>query len=395
MERKDRDLMKTNALRLKISLFTLVFTSLCLPGSRALAEQRPEVDSAMKKFFTAMLNLQPFAQSEEKFRDPANREVISQDLATLAGLKHVFPKKMAKEEPGIAAIAGIYAESMQDIADRFKAGNLDYVRHRVRTLPEFCLSCHTRVQSDRDFLDVEDRVDQFQGTPFQKAELLAATRQFDKATTALLAVLDGKPKGEMGFLEYTRALRYFLYLTVRVKADPELTVRTLDRLSKRRDLPEYDQRLVAGYLKDADFWRKHPTAGRDLSGEVLVKRAKELVERANSLQLFATDESGDISYLRATGYLHQALDHDPTAKYRGEALYLLGITYHSLEEPVLWQLDTMYLQACVRENPHTPIARDCYGKYASIIYFGYTGSAGTDIPEDELKKLGNLRQISQ
>ncbi len=387
--------MKTDMTRLNISLWTAVLATLLGWGLKAVAEERPEVDPAMRKFFTAMLNLQPFAQSEERFSDPANRDVIQQDLNTLAGLKHVFPKKMTKEEPGIAAIAGIYADSIQDIAERFKSGKLEYVRHRIRTLPEFCLSCHTRVQTDRDFLDVEDRVDQFQGTSFQRAELLAATRQFDKAIAAFTAILDGKPKDEMGFLEYTRALRHFLYLTVRVKADPELTYRTLDHLSGRKDLPEYDQRLIAGYLKDAEFWRKHPIATSGIGGEALVKHAKELVERANSLQLFSTDESADISYLRATSYLHQALNLDPTAKYRGEALYLLGITYHDLEEPVLWQIDTMYLEACVQENPHTPIARSCYGKYASILYFGYTGSAGTDIPADELKKLGGLRTLSQ
>jgi hypothetical protein len=49
----------------------------------------------------------------------------------------------------------------------------------------------------------------------------------------------------------------------------------------------------------------------------------------------------------------------------------------------------------VRENPHTPLAKQCYQRYSTKLYFGYSGSGGTFVPGDELKKLGDLRKLSQ
>ena len=80
---------------------------------------------------------------------------------------------------------------------------------------------------------------------------------------------------------------------------------------------------------------------------------------------------------------------------RAEALYLLGMAYQVLEDPMLWDIDTIYYESCVREKPHSDLAKKCYRRYSDKIYFGYTGSGGTYIPESELKKLVEMRKLAQ
>jgi hypothetical protein len=57
----------------------------------------------------------------------------------------------------------------------------------------------------------------------------------------------------------------------------------------------------------------------------------------------------------------------------------------------------LYYEACVRELPHSSLAKRCYERYEQSVYVGYTGSGGTNIPDElqvilsELKKLASVK----
>lgn len=375
--------------QLIILLSVLVFTSVLF------AKARPELVSTMQQMFTSLLNLQPFLVSPERFRNPKNREIIQKDLTQLAKLKHVFPKSMKNEEPGLYAISQMFHGYLEDARDRYKAGDYDYARHRMRTVTAFCFSCHSRIPSEKNFEDLQKRVESSQLTPFEKADVFAATRQFDKALKAYTDILTTGPTEGMGIVEFTRSLRRALSITVRVKQNPKETLDLIENITKRKDLPEFVQRMAQQWKKDAQYWMEEKENTKKLNPEDLIKKAQNLIERASSLQAFPADENGDISFLRASNYLHEALDDNPESKYRGEALYLLGVAYSALQDPTVWDLDRLYFESCVREAPHTDLAKKCYRRYSDKIYMGYTGSAGTFVPEDELKRLEELRKLAE
>lgn len=386
-----------------IRKFVLVSALLGVPGLSALGEdkaaevaEKAAVSAVMRKNFEALMNLQQYAASPEKFSDPANRGEIQKNLDAMSGLKHVFPKQMANEEPGLAAISTMFSEYLQDIQKAFKSGSSgNFVRNRVRTMTGFCLSCHTRVSSDKNFEDVNKRVASMELTPFQRAEFFAATRQFDKALEAFEKIISTVPEGEFALLEFGHSVRNMLSITIRVKQDPKATYFLLEKLAGRKDVPEYFQRYIAQWKRDVAEWMKERKAAKSESAQALMTRATRLMDRAAKAQLFAVDPAGDVSYLRATNYLHEALQKDPKGKFRGEALYRLGICYDSLHDPLLWALDSLYFEACVREFPHTEVSKKCYKRYATKLYFGYSGSGGTFVPEDELEKLGELRKLAE
>jgi len=373
---------------------TVVYLGLVLSVVGAYAKERPEVKSSMQQMFNSLLNLQPFLASPEKFSNPKNSEIIRKDLNRLATFKHVFPKDMKSEEPGIFTISRMFHETIEDARERFKKGNYDYSRHRLRTATAFCFNCHSRVPSEKNFEDLQKRVEASQLTPFEKADVFAATRQFDKALKSYTDILAVAPKTTMDVVEYTRSLRRALSITVRVKQNPKETLELIDSVAQRKDLPEFILRLAQQWQKDAQYWLDDKSSAKKMTPEELVEKANKLIERAETLQSFPADENGDISYLRASNYLHESLDESPQNKSRIEALYLLGVAYSALQDPTLWDLDRLYFESCIREAPHTEYAKKCYQRYSEKVYMGYTGSAGTFIPDDEQRRLEELRKLS-
>ena len=379
---------------MKRTYFLLIAASVFISSSVVFSKPRPEVKGSMQQMFTSLLNLQPFLASPEKFRSPKNSEIIRKDLNRLAQFRHIFPQEAKNQEPGLYTISRMFHEYIQDARDRFKAGSYEYSRHRLRTATSFCFSCHSRVPSEQNYQDLEKRVESSQLTPFEKADVFAATRQFDKALKSYTDILSAVPSTSLGIVEYTRSLRRALSITVRVKQNPKETLDLIDSVAQRKELPEFVLRLAQQWRKDAQFWMEEKETKKKLSPEELVQKAQKLISRAVLLQTFPADENGDISYLRASNYLHEALEEAPQSQSRVEALYLLGVAYSALQDPTLWDLDRLYFESCIREAPHTDLSRKCFHRYADKVYMGYTGSAGTFIPQDEQKRLEELRKLS-
>lgn len=360
------------------------------------AEDAADLKTTMNKNFEALMNLQPFAADQNAFSDPKNKEAIQRNLDALSGLQHVFPQKMADQEPGLAAISLLFSNYVSDIKKSFANGaNGGYVRNEVRTMTGYCLSCHTRVATDRVFTDVASKVDAASLTDFDRAEFYAATRQFDKAAAAFEKIITDAPSGELAYIVLGRGIRELLSITVRVKQDPQATLKILEKLRARDDLPEFFTRYLGEWIKDVKSWQQETKKPADMKPAELIAKAKSLIDQAASRQLFQLDPTADVNYLRATSYIHEALQREPKGKFRAQALYLLGVCYDALQDPLLWALDSLYFEQCIREFPHTEPARKCYTRYAAKLYFGYSGSGGTYVPEDELKKLAELRKLSQ
>jgi tetratricopeptide (TPR) repeat protein len=374
---------------------TTILMFLSLPSILS-AEEPADLKATMKKNFDALMNLQPYVADPNAFSDPKNRDAIQKNLDSMSGLKHVFPLKMSEQEPGLAAISSLFSDYLRDIQKSFRNGaNGSFLRNQIRTMTGFCLSCHTRVSADQSFTDAQHKVDTASLTEFQRAEFYAATRQFDKALAAFEKIIAKTPPGDFGYIEFGRTVREALSIAIRVKQDVDVTSELLNKLARREDLPDFFKRYVAVWKEDVAKWKREKKSPKAMTSNELMAKAVALVDHAKKRQLFPVDPAGDINYLRATNYIHEAMQKEPKGAFRGEALYLLGSCYDSLQDPLLWALDSLYFEACVREFPHTDVSKKCYRRYAAKLYFGYSGSGGTFVPEDEIKKLTELQKLSQ
>ena len=197
---------------------------------------------SMRDAFEALVRLQGVASSPAALRDPKNAPTVSADLKKLASLPHLFPADTKSQEPATAALAALFTRYIEETRQRFDARETDAVALRVRTLTGLCFSCHTRERAPVDFADTQKRLDALGLTGLPRAQLLAATRQFDEALVEYQLLLDQPPKNERGMLEYTRALQDTMAVLVRVKDDAPATLALLDKLLAKAELPPRSSR---------------------------------------------------------------------------------------------------------------------------------------------------------
>lgn len=364
------------------------------------AGARPAADAGvtaatMHEMFDALLTLQPLTATPAAVRDPKNAKAISAGLTKLAGLEHAFPPDPKQQEPATAALSSMFSRYANETKRRFDAQDTDAIGLRVRTLTSLCFTCHSRERAPADFADVQKRIEALPLSGLERAQVLAATRQFDAALAEYSKLLDGKPANERGLLEYARALQDTMAILVRVKDDAAATAALLDKLSARTDLPPFMRGTVDAWKKDVAAWRNEKFDALKAPPDKLFRRAQELVQKANGLRTFMPNERMDVPFLRAAGYLNLALGKNPQLKTRGEALFLLGVCAGALKSPLLWDVDLLFFETCVRENPKSMLARRCYSQLSDRVYLGYTGSAGTNVPDDELARLAELRALAE
>lgn len=308
------------------------------------------------------------------------KEEISAQLEKLEAVPHAFNSPRLKQEPGLAAVASLFKGYVGTTRARLDAGEVDTVGFRVRTMAGLCFACHTREQAPVDFSDVEQRFESLSLTPLERAQALAATRQFDRAITLYRGVIDDPAAP---WSDVSRAMDDLLIVLVRAKGDAALTTSVLTAVAARKDLPAAEKATVDGWLADAKSWQADGFDANTASADATISRAEALVK-----------QGGDVPMLRAAALLSRALSLKPTHPKRGRALYLLGVSATHVRSTLLWDLDLLYFEACVRENPKKPIAKECYAAFDEQLVAGFSGSGGTRIPPDEQARLEQLKALA-
>jgi len=351
--------------------------------------------AAMRGALEALFGLEPIIANPERLRDPLQADDITRRLDALAGLKHAFPADAKAQEPATAALSGLFSQYALETRRRFTFGDRETVPSRVRTLMSLCFTCHSRERAPADYQDMEKHLEAMKLSPFDKAQYLAATRQFDKAIEVYGVIIAQAAKDERSLLVQARAIKDLLTLLVRVKDDPKATDAFLEGLSKRDDVAPFLKRPVAAWRKDVLAWKKEGFDAQHASAKDLFAKGKALVRQASGPRSYLPDETYDVAYLRASAYLNLALHKNPALPQRGEALFLLGLCAGALKSPLLWDVDLLFFEACIRENPKSALSRRCFTQLSDRLYFGYTGSSGTHLPEDELERLSTLRALAE
>ena len=221
----------------------LLLSALVLAAPDAGSSTTP-TQAVMRGALEALFGLEPIIANPERLRDPLQAEDIGRRLDVLASLQHAFPADAKAQEPATAALSGLFSQYALETRRRFNFGDRQTVPARVRTLMSLCFTCHSRERAPADYQDMEKRLEAMKLSPFDKAQYLAATRQFDKAVDAYGAVIAQPAKDEKAVLLQARAIRELLTLLVRVKDDAKATDAFLEGLSTRADLAPFLKRPV-------------------------------------------------------------------------------------------------------------------------------------------------------
>lgn len=335
--------------------------------------------------------LQPYLASPAAFRAPENRTAIDGALTGLAQVRH----GQDAEEPGVAPMASLFNDELRRARGEFTAGQHDAARIRLRGLTGMCLACHSRTLVTKDFEDLGHLVDALDLAPLEKAELYAATRQFEKARKEWTVGLTTPAKDDSEAFTQAQALRQAVVTLVRSQENPRALLTLLGTQARRTDLPGFTQRSLPRWMSGVLTMQREDVDLGAAPVATLVDRARALLASTRAAEVVVPDDFQLVPNMRAAAMLQAALERDPTGPTRGEALYLLGVATATQAEPTLWQLDSLYLETCIRENPHTALAAKCVDRLGARLSYAYNGFPGGPLPGELAPHIGVLRMMAE
>lgn len=367
----------------------LLCLSLAAPPAALRAsprDQRPMIDA-----MSAVVRLQPYLASPTAFRDPQNAAEIIADLDALSGLRHFFSDVEGRPNE----LATIYARQAMLARREYLEGDQETARIRLRNVSGLCIDCHVTGPRLPELDEAATLVDRLDLSPLERPLFLVLTRQPDRALAEWREALVSPPRNDAEAAEQAEGLRAALSVAVRVKDDPAIAIALLEAQRGRSSVSPTSRRQQERWLAEARRWQQEKVVAATLAPKELVARARALIDATGAAETPVPAVERLVELLRATKYLGDAVAREPRGPWRGEALYLLGVASASTNDPLLWQLESLYLEACVRENPHTALARGCARRLADRTWYAYSARGVESMPPEVAGTVHELAAMAR
>lgn len=366
--------MKTN------KIIILAIASLTLPLALLGAE---EVQNSMQKLLQPLRTLQPYLADEDKFTDSDNADTIEAQIKALRANFHTIetlPSRY-KSQPGFLDNVKNVAELLDDADRRFAEGKTEYAWWRLQRLPTDCFSCHATYKVSNQYSNTA-MIDESLN-PLERARFLLATRQFAEAKTTLVKVLH-----DPSYRMYDdQVLRSLLLVETRISKDPKESIALYRDILTTTQIPTDDSDTVKRWIKGLETWSKSkpvPESQRLATGEKLIR-----IGATRGIEF----QQDDVALLRGTALVHEALESGKlTEAQRRKAIYLLGFAYNHLSQFFTEGWGELYLEKCIEEFPNTQEAKRAYNIYSDKVMDDFTGSSGSNIPDEVKLHLEDLRK---
>ncbi len=335
--------------------------------------------------------IQKYLLSENKFAAKENDAAIKKSLNSITGHLNGMKSGAFANDPALKVNLDLLDSHMKDANQAFQEGKKSFARYMIQSSMQMCIACHTRHKSydfalpDGDLGDLSDA---------DKAQYFFATRQFEKGKELHEKMVAGYPGNGSSLQQVRNSLLSLAVFYARIKSDPLTGAAYFDKQAKRSDLPKYMTKEVAAWGKEFSAWAGEKRKNLKSDAQKMAE-AKRLLRKDDFQLVGDSDRNFHVRRLRASALLHEILEAPGEKSPRkGEALYYLGQIYQRIAHIIFFRFGEMYLEACVREYSKTAVARDCYSALELAVSEGYTGSAGTDIPDSEQVRLMQLKRLA-
>ena len=343
--------------------------------------------------------LVPFIYSRQAYGDPQNGPRIKAGLKQLSEAVHSISPEMGLgffgNDPLVPySLEGLQADIVRSI-EAFNVGQLDYSRGVAKAAVNHCFRCHsiTKDASAGSAVAWDLTPTQLSGlSALERVDLLVAARRYEGATQALESLMADKGFSQNSPFDFEGALRKYLSLMIRTENNPERALRELDRILEIKGIPYYVSEQARAWRSSLLDWQKTKPVKK--SKRTPMAEARAHIARAQGIQQYAKDHTGDIEYLRATALIHEFLRTTKDPKEMAEAYSLLGQAYEVLDELGYSNLHERYYESCIMTLPRSDLAKKCYGRLEASVYMGFSGSSGVHIPLNEKTRLERLRELT-
>ncbi|MDH4468527.1 MAG: hypothetical protein QE271_10735 [Bacteriovoracaceae bacterium] len=379
------------------SVFLLFFFFLQLHQEAFSAEEKP-INNEMQSMAQDVQKLIPYLFSEEKFKADKNHETINGSLsAIVAKLQHI-KKHSQVQTTGKQITIQELREQMVVALHHFNSERKVVARMEVSSLLNLCVNCHTQVAgSSNTKLFGPLNVSEMQLTNYEKGTVYFLTRDYEKALALFreLVMEPGKDDINIPFVR-EKSLNYILTYFLRLESDLTASEKELDTIAANKNTQKF-------ILDKISEWKKEFKNLKALSQELnSLKSDKEInafidknlskLDQGKGNALF---EDKEIVALYLSGILSGFLERPLGNKLKSKILYWLAIYDKRLNAQLFYSLGDAYLQLCIKQTPHSEIASQCFQVMEEDTLFHYSGSMGTNLPENVKAELLQWKKLSE
>lgn len=350
-----------------------------------------ETRTIMNTIFDPIAYLLPLSLDTEAFSSKANRPEIEKRLKQLRDHVGILEKHAGAHGRGFEYVAKSLERDTKNLYRWYTKGHFEEARFTLHNMTENCIACHSSLPETQKFPKSDAffaKVDISKLPPLERAHILVMTRQFDEALKTYETVFLSKEIHPLN-LVMLGSFTDYLKICIHVKNDLARPEALLAKIAERTDTPLHVKEQLAKWtlaLKEMDA--SGVIKSKDLA------TAKKVLESGRGMMEFPRDRDGLIHHVVASALLSRFVDEHPDrGRDVAEAYYLLGVADSLLEHSLWIQRVDFYLESAIRLAPDADFAPKAYALLEENLITGYSGSSGTNLPDDARDLLSELRRI--
>jgi hypothetical protein len=377
----------------------------CINLAKAqITQGEVETKRVMNEAYESYLKLIPYIYSEEKSFENLSKKDTDEIISKLDTLSKVF--KNAKHVDylkgvGFRPTLDSINNHLEDTIIAFKGKNKFFAKERLKAIGSLCVSCHSGLSdrvSENAFGDALSKIEKKSfDSDYSYANYLYLVRRFSDAKSFYQQSIRfniKKIKENSGDIvtinkELKNSLLKVISIYTKVALNPSEALRFLKSIDSDLKIVPTLYTSSSRYKKSLEIWKHFEVKGvKDINA--FIKNYLEPLEQ-NSDKILNGDE--DITLLISSGVLSKYLNDHMKSDETPAILYWLSIAERRLSSGYFFSLSDLYLKECIKSYSSSPFAKKCYDEYENQIKAGFSGSSGTDIPEEEKVELAKLKAI--
>ena len=371
--------MKKNRLLLFIVLVS---------GTLAASIKSGQTKQIMHSVYASMDTILPLSIRLGDFSDKKNIPIIKKELANLKKNAFLLNKHVATTTINNKIVSDNLAADIMDLEEIYNNGEYERSRFILHNLTENCTNCHTRMnpsqKKDTSFQIHFSKENMKDLNGFDLAHFQAMVRQFDLAMDTYEKEFRKEPMqiDSQSFYEY-------LKIAIRVKSDYDRVLNLLKDLHSKIDKKLDLYQTVNAWIQSLRDIKRNK-----LDANVSMKTTEQLLTKAGAIITYPKDESGFIYLLTASKNLHTMLDSNKFSKDELAKIYFyLGQTEGFISLSCWLNEYEQYYEYAIRTSPGSTWAELALSALQESYLFGFSGSSGTHLPPEIIKKLQELNEL--
>ena len=370
------------------ALITIVMIT--TPAGAEDSSKDLSLNTTMTQIGNTITDLFPLFLNEIAFDNPENEAFINESVQRIVTLiQTAGPHFEQRSKPTQISYEILY-ENLLESQRAMEAGNRHYAQNLLNEVVSICTSCHTQDDKQRTLFRGKDR-DAF-ASDFEYAEYNFLTRNYETAIHYYDRYLKSPYSMKPERIVFASAKK-LLTIYTQVLNEPGRGVEHFKKLVQDEDLPPLVKKNAREWIAGLEELQANQASQvKSPTFEELEKYVHQYLGPLDAPgSAIVPTRKQKVYHLWLQGLLYRYFSSSPSRETIPTLLYWLAINDRATNYSFYYSLADLYLKECMLKHTQSSMAKQCFDEYNEYIKFSYSGSLGTDIPEDVQLELRKLR----